>query len=90
MTEFDAAAEVSKLKAQTKSIRKRSYFRRLSMLDKYWGELLTMYRAGASGSELLRWLKSTRVVCAHSTLSRYLQIHNGQICQGRDQGRQCP
>ncbi|HAT7688692.1 TPA: hypothetical protein JAX36_005051 [Enterobacter cloacae subsp. cloacae] len=77
MTEFDAAAEVAKLKAQTKAIRKRSYFRRISKLDKYRGELLTMYRAGASGSELLRWLKSKRIDCAHSTLSRYLNKHNG-------------
>jgi hypothetical protein len=77
MTEFDAAAEVAKLKAQTKAIRNRPYFRRISKLDKFRGELLSMYRAGASGSELLRWLKSRRVNCAHSTLSRYLKKHNG-------------
>jgi hypothetical protein len=77
MTEFNAAAEVAKLKAQTKAIRKRSYFQRISKLDKYRGELLTMYRAGASGAELLRWLKTKRVTCAPSTLSRYIKKHHG-------------
>lgn len=73
-TEFDAQAEVRRLKAQTKAIRKRSYARRRSKLDKYKGELLSLHRAGASGAELQRWLKTKRISCALSTVLRYL--HN--------------
>ena len=38
MSEFDADAEVARLKAHTKAIRKRDYSRRISKLDKYKGE----------------------------------------------------
>jgi hypothetical protein len=73
MSEFDAQAEVQRLKAHTKAIRKREYSRRVSKLDKYKGELISMYRAGASGAELQRWLKEKRISCALSTVLRYVQ-----------------
>ena len=73
MSEFDAQAEVQRLKAHTKAIRKREYSRRISKLDKYKGELISMYRAGASGAELQRWLKEKRIPCALSTVLRYVQ-----------------
>ncbi|MCP4934161.1 MAG: hypothetical protein GY927_08140 [bacterium] len=73
MSEFDATAEVERLKAQTKARRKRVYSRRISKLDAYKGELLSLHRAGASGAELQRWLKEKRITCALSTVLRYLQ-----------------
>jgi hypothetical protein len=73
MPEFDAVAEVQRLKAQAKARRKRNYSRRISKLDKYKGELLSMYRAGASGADLQRWLKEKRIICALSTVLRYVQ-----------------
>ncbi len=73
MSEFDATQEVERLKAQTKARRKRIYSRRISKLDAYKGELLSLSRAGASGAELQRWLKEKRITCALSTVLRYLQ-----------------
>jgi len=32
-----------------------------------------MYRTGASGAELQRWLKEKRISCALSTVLRYVQ-----------------
>lgn len=73
MSEFDADTEVARLKAHTKAIRKRDYSRRISKLDKYKGEIMSMHRAGASGAELQRWLKEKRISCALTTVLRYVQ-----------------
>jgi len=73
MSEFDADAEVTRLKAHTKARRKRNYSRRISKLDKYKGEIMSMHRAGASGAELQRWLKEKRISCALTTVLRYVQ-----------------
>lgn len=75
MSEFDAIAEVQRLKAQTQARRKRPYSRRISKLDKYKGEIISMHRAGASGAELQRWLKEKRISCALTTVLRYVQRH---------------
>ena len=73
MSKFDVEAEVAHLKAQTKMIRKRNYSRRISKLDKYKGEIINMYRVGASGAEVQRWLKKKRISCALTTVLRYIQ-----------------
>lgn len=76
MSDFDAKAEVAKLKAETKARRKRVYSRRISKIDPYKGEVLSLYREGASGVEIQSWLKSKRVTCSLSTVTRYL-LKNG-------------
>lgn len=73
MPEFDIQAELDALKTQTKVIRQRRYSR--SRLDRYKGELLLLYRAGASAAELQRWLRRQRVKVAWSTVYRWLQKH---------------
>lgn len=73
MPEFDSAAEVLRLKTQTKARRKRIYSRRISKLDKYKGELMSLHRDGASGAELQRWLRGKKIPCALSTVLRYVQ-----------------
>ena len=52
---FDARHELTRLREQTQTIRKKTY--RKSRLDRYTGELLQLYRAGASAAELQRWLR---------------------------------
>lgn len=54
--EFDTAAELAALQAQTRRIRQVRY--RPSRLDRYTGELLSLYQAGASAAELQRWLRA--------------------------------
>ncbi|MGM2381095.1 hypothetical protein ACS2MD_26755, partial [Bacillus cereus group sp. BceL063] len=46
----DTAAELAALQAQTRRIRQVRY--RPSRLDRYTGELLSLYQAGASAAEL--------------------------------------
>lgn len=76
MANFDTQSELLALKAQTKSLRKRSYKRRKSRLDKYKFELLELHQAGATGAELQRYLRSKRIKLTHSTVQRWL-ANNG-------------
>ncbi len=46
--QFDTAAELAALQAQTRRIRQVRY--RPSRLDRYTGELLSLYQAGASAA----------------------------------------
>ena len=74
MSDFDVQSELSALKAQTKTIRKRSYSARKSRLDKYTHQLLDLHQAGATAAELQRWLKANkRIKVAHSTVLRWLE-----------------
>ncbi|WP_210448030.1 hypothetical protein [Vibrio crassostreae] len=74
MSDFDVQSELSALKSQTQSIRKRAYSARKSRLDKYTHQLLTLNQAGASGAELQRWLRANkRIKVAHSTVLRWLE-----------------
>lgn len=70
---FDASAELSKLKAQTKAIRKRRYSQRKSKLDPYHGEIIQLLEAGASGAEVRRWLRGLNIEVSPSTLSRWIK-----------------
>ncbi|EID5629741.1 hypothetical protein ABV825_005128, partial [Escherichia coli] len=49
---------------------KKTY--RKSRLDRYTGELLQLYRAGASAAELQRWLREKRIRVVLSTVTRWL------------------
>ncbi len=74
MSDFDVQSELSALKAQTQSMRKRSYSARKSRLDKYKNQLLELHQAGATGAELQRWLRAhKRIKVAHSTVLRWLE-----------------
>ena len=74
MSDFDVQSELSTLKAQTKTIRKRSYSTRKSRLDKYTHQLLELHQAGATDAELQRWLRANkRIKVAHSTVLRWLE-----------------
>lgn len=74
MSDFDVQSELSALKAQTKSMRKRTYYARRSRLDTYKNELIELHRAGASAAELQRWLRGNkRTKVAHSTVLRWLE-----------------
>lgn len=76
MSDFDVQSELSVLKEQTRSIRKRSYSARKSRLDKYKYQLLELKQAGATSAELQRWLRSNkRIKVAHSTVTRWLEKH---------------
>lgn len=76
MSDFDVQTELSTLKAQTKTIRKRSYSARKSRLDKYTHQLLELHQAGATAAELQRWLRAhKRIKVVHSTVLRWLEKH---------------
>jgi len=69
---MNAEQEVECLKAQTKQLRKRSYSRRKSRLDRYCGEIVALRKAGATCVEIQRWLKERRIKVHRTTISRYL------------------
>lgn len=71
--DFDPKAELAILRQQTSVIRKPRYAR--SRLDKFTGELLSMYRSGATTAELQRWLRGRRIRVVHSTVARWLAKH---------------
>ncbi len=74
MSDFDLQSELSALKAQTEDIRKRSYSKRKSRLDKHTSELLLLHKNGVSVAELQRWLRSKhRINVEHSTVARWLK-----------------
>ena len=76
MSEFHVQRELLALKAQTQSIRKRSYSARKSRLDRYTHQLLALHQAGATAAELQRWLRTNkRVKVSHSTVLRWLTKH---------------
>lgn len=70
--DFDAKAEVAKLKAQTKAIRKRRYAQRKSKLDPYHGEIIQLLETGASHAEIRRWLRGLNLDVSAPTLSRWI------------------
>jgi len=73
MSEFNATFELSKLQTETKRRRKKSYAS--SRLDKYKGELLLLYRTGATRAELQRWLLSHRIKVNWTTVDRWIKKH---------------
>ncbi len=76
MPDFDVQRDLSALKDQTQSMRKRAYSARKSRLDKYTHQLLELYHAGATAAELQRWLRTNkRIKVAHSTVLRWLKKH---------------
>lgn len=72
---FDAVTEVALLNAQTKAIRKRNYARRQSVLDNYHGEIILLLKAGATATEINRWLIGLNVKVSLSTVTRWIKKH---------------
>ena len=70
-TAFDAAAEATRLKAETRTRRRVRHTR--SRLDRFAHELLALADAGCTTAELRRWLAERRVVVHHSTVARWLR-----------------
>ena len=68
---FDADAEVTRLKAETKV--RRRIRRPGSRLDRFANELIAMRHAGATTEELRRWLLAQRIRVCHSTVGRWLR-----------------
>lgn len=64
---------IMELNIQTKVIRKRRYV--ISRLDKYKGELLTLYKKGVTIAELQRWLRQRKIKVVYSTVYRWIQKH---------------
>ncbi|MYE22955.1 MAG: hypothetical protein F4Y01_03265 [Gammaproteobacteria bacterium] len=71
MDDFDAAAEVARLKREAREGRQRPY--RPSRLDRHAHELLALADAGASASDLARWLRERRVRVHPTTVLRWLR-----------------
>ena len=75
---MNAEEEVKRLKTQSRLLRKRSYSRRKSRLDKYGGEIVALRKAGATYTEIQRWLRERRIKVHRSTVSRYIEkMNNG-------------
>ena len=75
MSDFDTEKEIAALREQTRRIRRRGY--RVSRLDRYTAELLSLYHGGATAAQIQRWLlqkKRTKVVL--STVTRWLARHD--------------
>ena len=77
LQKMDIEKEIRRLKAQTRQIRKRSYSRRKSRLDRYHGEILALHKAGATSAEIQRWLQEKRIKVHRTTVSRYIHNNNG-------------
>ena len=75
---FDVNKEKQALKQQTKAIRKRTYKKRISRLDRYKGEILELHRAGVIPAEIRRWLRGKRIKVVLTTVTRWLQ-KNGSL-----------
>ena len=71
--DFDPVAEVSRLQAQTKAIRKRNYSQRKSVLDNYHGEIIILLSHGATATEVHRWLRELKVKISLSTVTRWIK-----------------
>jgi len=75
---MNAEEEVKRLKTQSRLLRKRSYSRRKSRLDRYGGEIVALHKAGATHTEIQRWLRERRIKVHRSTVSRYIEkMNNG-------------
>lgn len=71
---FDAAAEASRLRAETRIRRRRRHMP--SRLDPYTSELLALRGQGCTVAELKRWLHARRVAVHQTTIGRWLRRHD--------------
>ncbi|PJE77537.1 hypothetical protein CI610_03539 [invertebrate metagenome] len=77
MDDFDAVAEVAKLKKLAEITRRKT---KSSRLTRYKSQLLAMHQTGATAADLQRWLKSRHLNVVHSTVSRWIKkntVNNG-------------
>lgn len=75
MTEFNADAELNKIKLNSKIIRRKSRrYCNKTRIDKYKAQLCELWRLGAKQAELVRWLRRNGVKIHHEQLSRILKF----------------
>jgi len=65
--------ELMALKKQTKDSRKKRFYK--SKLDKYHDVLIELNKAGASKSELQRWLQMKNINVVWTTVHRWIVKH---------------
>lgn len=75
---FDVNKDKQALKEQTKAIRKRTYKKRKSRLDRYKGEILALHNAKVTPTEIRRWLRAKRIKVVLTTVIRWLE-KNGSL-----------
>lgn len=66
---FNVQEEISELKIQKQTIRKRRFY--TSQLDKYTDEIKSLKSAGATYADIRRWLRDKKVRVAWSTIQRW-------------------
>jgi len=65
--------ELQVLIKQTKASRKKRFYK--SKLDKYHDTLIELNKAGASKSEIQRWLQMKNINVVWTTVHRWLKQH---------------
>lgn len=70
MQDFDAVAEVAKLRARKKITRKKVH--RRSQLDEFHGELIALKINGATPTDLRTWLRQKNIKVHLTTVIRWL------------------
>ncbi|MGU5664215.1 hypothetical protein [Aeromonas sanarellii] len=78
LPDFDAAAEVLRLKAQTKIRRKHSFNQTRSRLDSRTAQILAMKNAGLSAAKIQLALDTKGVAVDESTVRRFLKKQQGK------------
>lgn len=78
LPDFDAAAEVLLLKAQTKLRRKRCFNRTRSRLDSRTAEILAMKNEGKSAAKIQLELDAKGLTVDESTVRRFLKKQQGK------------
>jgi hypothetical protein len=69
--QFDAAAELTSIQEQRKTMRKLSY--RKSRLLKHRAEIVALKKSGASLHDIALWLRQKkRIKVSHTTVMRFL------------------
>lgn len=76
--DFDAAAEVLLLKAQTKIRRKHSFNQTSSRLDSRTAQILAMKNAGLSAAKIQLALDTKGLTVDESTVRRFLKKQQGK------------
>lgn len=73
MAEIIWLDELRTIKNQTKTIRKKRFYK--SKLDKHYDGIMGLYEAGASKSEIQRWLRTKDIKVVWTTVHRWIEKH---------------
>lgn len=71
--EFDAEAELAAIKKERSLLKKRRYKRRKSELDDFRMQILKLYEAGSTATNIQHFLKKRGCEVHLSTVTRYLK-----------------